>query len=46
MSDKSVETLGNKVRFSASSKHFPPFTKNNVDFSISQTAKITAPTQH
>ena len=46
MNDKSVETLGSKIRFSASWKHFPPFTKNNVDFSISQTAQITAPTQH
>ena len=25
MSDKSVETLGNKIRFSAFWKHFPPF---------------------
>ena len=29
--DKSVETLGNKIRFS-------PFPQNNVDFAISSTA--------
>ena len=43
MRDKCVETLGSKIRFSASWKHF---RQNNVDFSISSTAQTTAPTQH
>ena len=34
MSDKSIETLGSKIRFSAFWKHFPPFPKNKVDFFV------------
>ena len=46
MSDKSVETLGSKIRFFTSWRHFSTFSQNNVDFSISSTAQTTAPTQH
>ena len=35
MDDKSVETLGSKIRFSRVLDRFPPLSKNNVEFSIS-----------
>ena len=47
MGDKSVETLGSKIRFLSVFITFSPLPpKNNVDFSISSTAQTTAPTQH
>ena len=47
MSGKSVETLGSKILFSASWKHFPLFPQKQLYwFSISLTAQTTAPTQH
>ena len=43
MGDKSVETLGSKIRFFSVLVTYPPFPKNSVDFSISSTAQATAP---
>ena len=44
MGDKSVETLGPKIRFSSVLETSPP--PNIVDFTISLTAQTTAPTEH
>ena len=46
MGDKSVKTLGSKIRFSNALDTFPLFLQNNVDFSISLTAQTTVPTHH
>ena len=46
MGDKSVKTLGSKIRFSNASNSFPPFPQNNADFFISLTAQTTVPTHH
>ena len=42
MGDKSVKTLGSKIRFSNAWNSFPPFPQNNVDFFISLTAQTSA----
>ena len=46
MGNKSVETLGSEIQFLSILETFPPFSPNNIDFSISQTAQTMAPTQH
>ena len=43
MGDKSVETLGSKIRFWSALVTFSSLSPNNVDFSISSTAQTTAP---
>ena len=46
MGVKSVQTLGSKIRFSNVLDIFSSLPRNNVDISISSTARTTAPTQH
>ena len=46
MSDKSVETLGSKIRFSAFWNISPPYPKTMLIFLFFSSAQTTAPTQH
>ena len=46
MGDKSVETLGGKIRFSSVLDILFTLPPNNVVHSIYFTAQTTAPTQH